>query len=541
MPIDKKKYMKLFLSEVDEQLVALNSLLVKLEKDREDMTVINEIFRITHTIKGNASAMGFDRVSEFAHTIEDVFDLLRKKKLTFTADIANVVFIAIDELKKMLHQIQRTGRESEGLPEVGTVLHKIALGESNWKLEKSHFEERIEISDVARVPMRKLDNLINLIGEMLINISRLEVISHKVNNKSLRDIIPYLRHIVSDFQYIVMDARLVPLSSIFDQLPRMVRDIAQQEGKSVALSVEGADIQLDSKVVERIKTPVIQIIRNAISHGIEAPAERKKIGKDETGNVKISALRDKDRVCVLISDDGRGMDAEEIARVAISLGIVSEDMAEYMSEDEMLALIFEPGFTTASETGQISGRGVGMDAVRTELASIGASIAVQSTPKKGTTFKIVAPISIAIVKSLLCEVRGNVYAFPITNVQAIRNVPQKELHRMNGEHTFSFEDELVPVLSVESLLFNTKTNLTKKGEWDVVIVNTMNRLVGFAVDGLLREDDLVVKSIDVPTFSGGGVRSVSGASLLGDGSVALILDPNEMIKQASLRRTSDDR
>ncbi len=538
MQIDKEKYMELFLSEVDEQLTQLNNLLVALENDSKNSKTISEIFRITHTIKGNAASMGFNMVSDFAHRIEDVFDLLRSGKLKFTPSVANAVFLALDELQKMLQQLKKNKSEPSSRPsgmlDMEAVLQKIASGEEDWELmlRKMRIDREAPISDMARVPMRKLDNAINLVGEMLINISKLELLNLEIGSSRLKDTISHLRRIVSDFQYIIMDIRLVPLASIFDQLPRMARDTAQQEGKEIELSISGADIQLDSRVVEKIKTPIIQILRNAISHGIEPVAKRKKKKKSERGLLKVSAVREKGMVKVSISDDGAGIDLEKIQKTALSLGMATEERISKMTDYEILELIFEPGFTTASSATKISGRGVGMDAVRTELTSIGGTVTVESEKDRGTTFKIFAPISIAIIKSLLCTVDKNVYAFPITSVEAIRKYAPSEIHRMNGENALKYGDELVPLLDVADVLYDSTTDYSRKDEVDVVITNVANRLIAFSVDGLLREDDLVVKPIDVMS----DVRTVSGASLLGSGNVVLILDINEMVRKASLER-----
>ena len=534
MAIDRGKYLELFFSEVDEQLTALNSLLVKLESNLNDLDSINEIFRLTHTVKGNAAAMGFEGVSKFAHQIEDVFDLLRNSKLELGSDVADVIFQSLDELRNMLEYLRKTGAESEKAPHTGKVLEKIAAGHADWKgsFRKKGVEEQTTIMATARVPMKLLDNIINLIGELIINISRLEMLNQELKSKELKNTITYIKRNVSEIQYNIMDARLVPLASIFDRFPRMVRDIAQDEGKEVALDVSGTDIQLDSKVVEKIKTPIVQIVRNAISHGIESPESRDKSGKPRIGQISIEAARDKGRVKVAISDDGQGIDARKVCDAAVKLGMVPAEHAKHMDNEEILNLIFEPGFTTASKGSKISGRGVGMDAVRAALASIGGTIQVESRLNKGTTFILDVPMSIAIIKCLLCEVRDKYYAFPITVVNAIRNVPRGEVHRMNGENAFSFEERLVQLLDVASLLSDAPADFSECDDFNVVIANAAGKMVGFAVDKLLREADLVVKPLQSLT----DVRSVSGASLLGDGSIVLILDAGEMVKQASLGR-----
>ncbi|GEM_PF-960656 len=538
MPQNKNKYLKLFFAETDELLTKLGSQMVDLEANLDNMELVNEIFRVTHTIKGNSAAMGFDIVSEFAHKIENVFDKIRNGELKFTREIADVTFESLNELGRVLSRLKKTGKEPGEIPEITTFLDKIDAGDTDWikDFSRAQTTEDIKLTDTVRVPLKQLDELINYVGEMLMGVNRLDTINRVIRDRELKDAIARLRRVVSDFQYSIMAVRLVPLSSILDQFPKMVRDIAQQEGKEVSLTIRGADIQLDSKVIERIKTPLIHIIRNAIFHGIESPLERKEAGKSEVGNVAITAWRGKGRILLSIVDDGRGVDPKKIADKAVSLGIAAKKQIVELKEEDILDFLFAPGFTTAEKADQVAGRGVGLDIVRAELSAIGGIISFHSTVGLGSDFTLDIPLSIATIKTLLCKITGKPCAIPVNTIDSVTAITVEEIHTVSGEDNFMFQEELVPLVDVGEVLYNTESKLESHQDINVIVVNPSGKRVGLIVDSLVREEEIVVKSFDVMS----DIRCVSGASILGDGSVVLILDPSEIVKKASIRKAGID-
>lgn len=533
MKIDTSKYLEFFFSEVIELLTLLNQQLIELEKDFANEKVINEIFRITHTIKGNSAAMGFDIISSFAHSLENVFDKVRRNELEFTSDIADVVFDAIDQLANDIHELHKTGKEPPKLPPIIQQLDKIVKGEKVKReaLVKTDLEKTIKLTESVRVSLKKLDLMINLIGEMLIDISRLENLNEALANRHLKDIIVHLRRAIVDAQYNMMNVRLVPLASILEQFPRMVRDLAQQENKKINIELEGTDIELDSKVVEKLKTPLIQMVRNAVSHGIEPPAPRDALGKDTTGLIKITADRQKDRVVISISDDGRGINPANIATKAVELGIITMEKASELSEEEMYELIFESGFTTVKEATQISGRGVGMDAVRSELSSAGGTMSMSSILGEGTTFTIDVPLSIAVIRALLCSSAGKTIAFPTSLIEELQQVAPDKVNNMSGKPHLLVDEELVPVYDLANVLYNFPTEHSDGDKINLVMIRVGAKRVAFLVEKYIKEEDIVVKSFWMPC----DVRSISGATILGDGKIALIIDPHETVKYESLK------
>ena len=548
MVMDNSKYIEYFFSEAEELITNLNRQLVLLEKDYSDASVIDEIFRITHTIKGNAAAVGFGNISTFSHSLEDIFAQIRNGKLKFTSDIADIVFRALDELADLIECTRKDGSEPENLPEIIHQLHKIVgikrIEEPGKDVEQGIIERvkkpksiskkvvdrDIKLSENVRIPIKDLDSMLNLIGEIIIDVSKLGNLNRTLHNWRLKDINSHLRRILSDLQYEMMNVRLLDLASIFDQFPRLVRDIGSSEHKNVELVIEGEHIELDSKVIEKLKNPLIHIIRNSVSHGVELPDVRKRMGKSEKGLVKIEASRAKERVQIKVFDDGIGIDPIIVAGKAVELGLITEEQANEFSDDEILELIFEPGFTTSEQTSEVSGRGVGMDVVRSELSTIGGTVSIESVRNKGTTFTIDVPLSIAVIKALLCDVAGKTMIIPSSVIEELVEVERNKIQSISGQPHILLDENLIPIYDVGKMLYDEPIKL-KGDKVELVITRSKTRNVALWVDKFIREDDIVVKSFWIPA----DVRSISGATILGNGKVALILDPYETIKLISLK------
>ncbi|MCD6531470.1 chemotaxis protein CheA [bacterium] len=537
-----KKYVQFFFSEAEELLVNLNNQLIELEKDYSNREAINEIFRITHTIKGNAAAVGFGIISSVAHALEDVFDAIRRGVLSLTPEISPIVFDALDALAKTINYAQKTGKEPSQEPEIVRTLRQIAGGEKAVSVPESKkakeipkrpkarpTQREIKISDTIRVRLSQLDDMLNLLGEILIRINQLENISRRLNSRELSDTVMAIRRAVSDIQFTMMNVRLMSLSSILSQLPRLVHDIARDEGKKAALVTEGEDIELDSKVIEKLKTPIVQIIRNAVAHGIEPPEIRKKMGKPKEGIIKITATRHKGRVLIDISDDGAGIDPVRIAGKAVEMGLITEQQANEFSDEQLFELIFEPGFTTAEKATKDAGRGAGLDAVRDEISSIGGNIFVKSQRNRGTTFTIDVPLSIAVIKALLCNVAGKNVAIPSSLIDKLIYANHDQIKQVSGKPHFLWEDDLVPVYDIGEVIYNTPSQTDETV--NLILCRLGSRSVALQVERFSRETEVVVKTF----WSPWEIRTVSGATILGDGSLALILDPFETIKLASIR------
>jgi len=548
MATDQSKYLELFFQEVAELLTLLNQRILELEKDYSNSEAIDEIFRITHTIKGNSAAMGFDLTKTLAHALEDVFDLIRRDKLEFNSEIADIVFEGVDYLDKIITELKKTGNETLELPPVTNLLRRIANGESisdeesveiaepDNSIQKADIEKSIKLLESVRVPLKKLDLMLNFIGEAIIDISYLDDLNAELKNRELKDLTTHFQRIVSELQYNMMKVRLLPLSSIMDQFPRMVRDLTKQEGKKIEVEIVGADIELDSKVIEKLKSPLVHIIRNAVSHGCEPPHHRVALGKQETAKITLKAERKKDRVEISVADDGIGINAAKIAQKAVDMGIVAMDVALELIDEETYELIFEPGFTTAKKVSEISGRGVGMDAVRSELSSIGGIVKVKSIMGEGTSFILNIPLSIAVNKVLLCKIAGKTMAFPSSAIGELIRKPEAEISYMGGNEHLHIDEKLVPILDLSAILYNSPSQKDDTDELCFIVSRFGSRTIIFKVESFLKEENIVVKNFWIPE----DIRRVSGATILSDGEVALILDPNEIVKIESLKQGGEN-
>jgi two-component system chemotaxis sensor kinase CheA len=313
---------------------------------------------------------------------------------------------------------------------------------------------------------------------------------------------------------------MVEVRYVFDRFPRMVRDLAKKEGKLVEFVIEGKDIELDRTVLDEIGDPLVHLLRNCIDHGIEAPEERVRKGKDEKGRILLKARRVKDHVEIIVEDDGRGIDPEKIKRIAVEKGLISESEAAKMSDDEAKMLIFTPGFSSADKVTDISGRGVGLDVVRNKILSLGGTVELESEVDKGTRFVLKLPLTLAITKALLISAGGKIYAIPLNNVNEILNVKAEDISTVMGQEVIQLRGRILPVYDLLSLL-GKSSGTNSKHNRPVVIVEKGGNLIGLAVDGLIGQQEIVIKSLDGKLRD---VRGFAGSTILGDGRVSLILD-----------------
>ncbi|WP_456475152.1 chemotaxis protein CheA [Candidatus Pyrohabitans sp.] len=398
---------------------------------------------------------------------------------------------------------------------------KIHSGEaSSAKEDKAKSGGDIKSVQTVRVPIERLDALMNLVGELVISKSRLFQIKKKYAIDELNETLTYIDKLTTSLQEEVQEMRMVEVRYVFDRFPRMVRDLAKKEGKQVDFVIKGKDIELDRTVLDEIGDPLVHLLRNCIDHGIEAPEERVRNGKDEKGRVQLRARRVKDHVEIIVEDDGRGIDPEKIKRIAVEKGMFSENEAEKMSDEEARMLIFTPGFSSAREVTDISGRGVGLDVVRNKILALGGTVKLESEVDRGTRFVLKLPLTLAITKALLISAGGRIYAIPLNNVNEILNVRAGDVSSVMGQDVIQLRGKIVPVFDLLSL-FGKAEIANNKPNHPVVIVEKGGNLIGLAVDELIGQQEIVIKSLD------GKLRNVhgfAGSTIMGDGRVSLILD-----------------
>lgn len=558
-----EEYREIFLAEALEHYEEINRLLTVLEKNQGDKKIIHALFRITHTLKGNAFGMGFKGIGEMAHVLEDLFGEVRENKIALDEAIFTSVFKAVDVLGKLIDAVRDNKevkykgiktkievlirRASETLSpqttdEAETPVFEIPKQEDTERVtmasETAHPTEedpKIAFSDLVQVPVWKLDNLLNLVGELIIEKDRI-IASHNSSNTNLRSTNEYARlsRISSDLQYSVMDVRLVQVGFLFNKFHRVVRDAATLEKKSVALKLEGTDTEIDRNVLQVISDSLIHIVRNAIAHGIEDPGEREKNGKPKEGTVVLSARNETDAAVIEIKDDGKGLDYDKIKHKAISKGLIIKEIGDKLSSEELSMLIFEPGFSTVDQVTAISGRGVGMDVVKRTLDSIGGSIRIQSENGKGTTISLTLPLSMAVKPSLLFELNKVTYAIPLSYTEAVISLYKSDIHKAGGGLVATHSGKSIAIVFLKDLLGEDKYNegthtifqrtfdITHPEEkLEIVVVNYNNKKVGFVVDKLLQQKEIVEKPLMKPVDS---IKFISGVTILGNGSVCLVVN-----------------
>jgi two-component system chemotaxis sensor kinase CheA len=407
------------------------------------------------------------------------------------------------------------------------------------------------IRKTVRVDVERLDNLMNLVGELVIDRARLENSIQRLDTETdlkalreqLADTSTHLGRITNELQTEIMKARMLPLAEVFNRFPRMVRDIARNSGKEVDFVIEGEETELDRSLLEEITDPLIHLLRNAIDHGIESPEERAAAGKPARGRVLLKAYQEENSVVIMVQDDGRGISLGKLKQKALEKGLVKADELEKLSEKEIIDFIFHPGFSTAEEVTDVSGRGVGMDVVKRNIEKINGQVFVESHEGKGTTFYLRLPLTLAIVRALLVKVKEAIFAIPLSDVVEIERVELKNTYWLNQVLTTLFRGNTLPLVSLAGLLSGEVEATFSHQEaastvFYTVVVNAARSMAGLVVDEIIGEQEIVIKSLGEYI---GDIRGLGGATILGDGTVSLILDVASLLaKFSQLRRFAEN-
>jgi two-component system chemotaxis sensor kinase CheA len=377
----------------------------------------------------------------------------------------------------------------------------------------------------VRVGTDRLDSLMNLMGEMVIQRTRLAQLSNDHDLGDLRGAVEEMSRVTTDLQTLIMQVRMMPVEGVFMRFPRMVRDLAQTLGKRVELLIAGEETELDRAVIDGLGDPLVHMLRNAVDHGLESPDEREAAGKDPTGTVHLTARHAGNSVIIEVRDDGRGIDPAALRASAVRKGLLDADAAAALSDDEALDLIFLPGFSTAARTTDVSGRGVGMDAVRTTIGALNGDVSISSTVGEGTTFTIRLPLTLAIIQALLVRGAEQVYALPLDTIEETVVVGPDQTWPVNGRPCMVLRDVVVPLVGLSRRLAGADDRALSRDDdargLEVVVVRAGGSRLGVVVDGLIGQQDIVIKQL--PGYLG-DVAEIAGATILGDGSVALIVD-----------------
>jgi two-component system chemotaxis sensor kinase CheA len=392
-----------------------------------------------------------------------------------------------------------------------------------------------------RVETGRIDTVMNLIGELIIGKSMLHraiaEFDQKFPKDSLRnrlgDALSFQSRVLGELQKSVMKIRMVPVEQLFRRLPRIVRDVSKVRKKEIAIEMAGQNTDLDKSVLDALADPLAHLIRNAADHGIETPEERLARGKSARGTIRLNAYHQGNQVVIEIADDGRGIGHEKLVRKAIQSGLVSEKDARGLSHDEILNLIFQPGLTTAEEVTEISGRGVGMDVVKTAMERLKGKVMVDSEPGRGTTFQLMVPLTLASIQALMFRVDNQHYAVPLDSVLEIARASDSEIHEIDGHEVLRLRDQVLSVVRLDQLIVNVAPGAARKTRHFVVTIGAGSRRFGLIVDGLIGEEELVIKAFEDRLVAS---ELVSGASILGDGTVVLILNVPSVVSHLTRKR-----
>jgi two-component system chemotaxis sensor kinase CheA len=679
--MDMNQYIEIFIEETRENLQILNQSLLQVEKDPNDKLILNEIFRVAHTLKGMSGTMGFNRMSRLTHDMEDVLHALRSGEAKITPGLVDLLFKCLDALESYLAKIIETGNEGDddnnaiigalasvikdretkdstdtasnvplfpqagqgtdaGSPAVAldqydiNVINRAAeLGNSTYQVtvmlnrgcvlksarafiifktlerhseiiksvpvvqdiedEKFDFEFTVIIiskedesifikelnaiaevddviikqikagkeaakkdagelpatavsSDVAdnaeqarndshlkktktgktvRVDIERLDVLLNLVSELIIQKTRLEGLEGIERTQSYVETVEYLERITTNLHDAVMKVRMVPVETVFNRFPRMIRDISRDLGKEVELFMSGEETELDRTVIDEIGDPLIHLLRNSCDHGIEPTEKRRSLGKPEIGRIELKAYQDGNNVVIEVSDDGKGIDVEKIKKKAVERGLVNKDIVDNLTKKELIDFLFRPSFSTADSVSDISGRGVGLDVVKTRIEMLGGSVEVETEIGKGSRFIIRLPLTLAIIQALLIMVGDEKYAIQLSSVQRIIKVTADDIRLVQNQEVVMYRDSIVPVLRLDKVLDVQKDCKEELKKLTIVIVKKGERLTGLVVDRILGQQEIVQKSLGKYLA---GIKIITSATILGDGNVALILDVNDL-------------
>ena len=549
-----------FIVETGELFDDLDNKLLELEHNYKDEALVNDIFRAVHTIKGSAGFLSLDQLNQLAHHFEDVLNQLRRGGLVFHSDMLDIMFEAFDLMKVLQQQVIDMKLEvidtknivkqlkliSEGKFEGGSspksavpqpTSAPAAAGNAAKSTQKRTQDRSTE---TIRVEVERLDSLMNLVGELVLNRNRLvqiiDDVSHVLQEhddlyKTMLDTSSQLDFITTELQTGVMHTRMVQVGRIFNKFPRVVRDLAKDANKMINLVIEGAETELDKSLTEEIGDPLVHLIRNSVDHGVEPPDVRVSNGKEPQGSIRLSAQHEGNNIVIEIEDDGKGMDPEKLKKKAMEKGLISDKEAVEMSDKEAFNLIFKAGFSTAEKVTKISGRGVGMDVVKTNIAKMNGTISINSELGVGTVITLKLPLTLAINQSLLVRQGDETFAIPLHSVIEVVNLNEQKIDSVNGQEVIRIRERILPLVRIGEVL--DIPNSKKSEHAYAVIVGLAHHRIGLVADDLVGQKEIVIKPLGSYLKQ---VEGIAGSTIMGDGHVIMILDVAQIIRSDKERQ-----
>src|SRR5882672_9964948 len=588
-----------FLTETNESLDTVDNQLVRFEQDPNNAKILDNIFRLVHTIKGTCGFLGLPRLEALAHAGETLMGKFRDG-MPVTAEAVSLILASIDRIKEILGGLEATEAEPEGSdqdlidPLVEMSMQSFAEAPAQAKQEavparqlerelrpgevsldelerafqesevevipppaparqapapkvapaasspkpaaaKSAVEAEVQESDKIanqsiRVNVDTLEHLMTMVSELVLTRNQLLEISRRNEDTECKVRLQRLSNVTAELQEGVMKTRMQPIGNAWQKLPRIVRDLSGELGKQIELEMHGADTELDRQVLDLIKDPLTHMVRNSADHGLETPAERAAAGKPEQGTIRLSAYHEGGHIIICIADNGRGLNTERIKAKAVSNGLVSEVDLEKMTEAQIHKFIFAPGFLTAAAVTSVSGRGVGMDVVRTNIDQIGGTIDIKSVAGEGSSVTIKIPLTLAIVSALIVEAAGDRFAIPqLAVVELVRARANSEhrIERIKDTAVLRLRNKLLPLMHLKKLLKIDDGSSSDPENGFIVVTQVGNQTFGIVVDGVFHTEEIVVKPMSTKLRH---IDMFSGNTILGDGAVIMIIDPNGIAK-----------
>ncbi|MGA1791393.1 MAG: chemotaxis protein CheA [bacterium] len=532
-----------FIEEAQEFLDEFEGLLLQLEQgvgESLDLGLLNEILGQLHTFKGNSGMMGYSHLQKYAHRMEDLFKALQSGEFEFDSGLAEFIMQCTSSIRSAVSQISTENTSDPSLENELENLEKFLAQKKtqeagkqmvNVPLNKEQFNPFAQKTNLLKVDFERMDHMLNLMGELVIQRTRLgqidtqfrEVFGEKGVVMDLSNTSEQIGKVTTELHEAIMKVRMLPIKQVFMRFPRYVRDFARERGKEINLQFEGEETELDKTVIDEIGEPLMHLIRNGIDHGIEKPQEREMLGKPGEGTIRIQAQQESSHIIITVEDDGRGIDENKLRKRAEQARILRKDENESL---DLTNLIFISGVSTAEEVTEVSGRGVGMDVVKKSLARINGTIDVESKVNIGTRFTIKLPLTLAIISALMVEASGQQYAIPLTSVVESVRIRDEDIHLINNFEVMNIRGRLLPLSRLSKMLSLIHTE-NGKGNY-VVIVQIGPREMGIMVDSLLGQQEIVIKALDEYISSSLGI---AGATILGDGKVVLIVDVIELMEQ----------
>ena len=544
---DRKALLGVFLAEAEERLVQMEEALVALEEHPGDDELLQAIFRAAHTLKGNSATLGFSALTEFTHILEDLLERVRNRSLAVTPELVTLLLESVDALRQLLadaasglDEMQPSHRAL--LARVSSAREQDAPGATRAAAvvhpRRRAADRANEVPDLnlptrtLRVDVEKLDQMLDLVGEIAVLRGRLRQHLEHGGTPEAGKALEIHREadtLEADLQELVTRIRMIPIGPTLHQFARTVRDVSRALGKQVRLSIDGGEIELDMRVIEKIRDPLTHMVRNAVDHGIEAPDVRTAAGKTPWGTLRIRAYHDAGAIVIELSDDGAGINRRLLVERARALGLVGTDEPR---GSEAFELVFAPGVSTAAGITELSGRGVGMDVVLRDVEALRGSIEVQSDPGRGTTFRIRLPLTLALIDGFVVRAAGESFVLPMDSVVECLDLPA-DARGAGLSGLMGLRGVPLPWLRLRE---HFDIDGPPSARENVVVVRSESGQAGFVVDALLGGHQVVIKPLGA-LFR--GVVAVAGSAILGDGRAALILDVSKLLKQVLNERAPD--